>query len=79
MTPTEVTSNSAVAKGPATVKKLGEPKRYFRRDSQKTIATARVAVKQPKFEGKNEDLRGHVYDCSDARQSDIFVKRPRGK
>jgi hypothetical protein len=27
-----------------------------------------------KFEGKKEDLKGHVYDCSDARQSDIFVK-----
>jgi hypothetical protein len=31
-------------------------------------------VKQPKFEGKNEDLKGHVYDCSDARQSDVYVK-----
>jgi hypothetical protein len=67
MAPTEVASDSAVARGPATVKKPGEAKRQFRRDSQKTVATARVAVKQPKFEGKNEDLKGHVYDCSDAR------------
>ena len=27
-----------------------------------------------KFEGKCEDLRGAIYDCSDAKQADIFVK-----
>jgi hypothetical protein len=31
-------------------------------------------IKQPKFEGKCEDLKGHIYDCSDARQSNIFAK-----
>jgi hypothetical protein len=28
----------------------------------------------PKFEGKTEDLKGHIYDCADARQSDQFTK-----
>ena len=27
-----------------------------------------------KFEGKGEDLKGNIYDCSDARQSDLFAK-----
>jgi len=27
-----------------------------------------------KFEGKCDDIKGHIYDCSDARQSDLFVK-----
>lgn len=27
-----------------------------------------------KFEGKCVDLKGHIYDCSDAKQSDIFAK-----
>ena len=36
-----------------------------------------VAVKQPKFEGKCEELKGHIYDCSDARQADVFVKTTR--
>ena len=28
----------------------------------------------PKFEGKCVDLKGHIYDCSDVRQSDQFTK-----
>ncbi len=31
-------------------------------------------TRQPKFEGKCEDLKGHIYDYSDVRQSDIFIK-----
>ena len=33
-----------------------------------------VPPRQPKFEGKCEDLKGHIYDCSDAKQSDLFTK-----
>jgi cytochrome c biogenesis protein ResB len=28
----------------------------------------------PKFEGKCTELKGHIYDCSDSRQSDKFTK-----
>jgi hypothetical protein len=35
---------------------------------------ARPVIKQPKFEGKCEDLKGHIYDCFNARQSDILIK-----
>ena len=31
-------------------------------------------VTHNKFEGKCEDLKGSIYDCSDAKQADIFVK-----
>ena len=31
-------------------------------------------IRQPKFEGRCEELKGHIYDCSDARQADMFVK-----
>jgi hypothetical protein len=31
-------------------------------------------VRQPKFKGNCEDLRGHVFDCSNARQADMFSK-----
>ncbi len=51
-----------------------EPRRYFRRDSRKPAATPRVVVKQPKFEGKNEDLKGHIFDCANVKQSDVFTK-----
>ena len=30
--------------------------------------------RQPKFEGKCDDLKGRIYECSDVRQSDIFMK-----
>jgi hypothetical protein len=33
-----------------------------------------VAPRQPKFEGKCDALKGHIYDCSDARQADLFTK-----
>jgi hypothetical protein len=31
-------------------------------------------ILQPKFEGKWDELRGHVCDCTDSHQSDQFVK-----
>ena len=34
-----------------------------------------VAVpRQTKFEGKSDDLKGYIYDCSDSRQADQFAK-----
>ena len=35
------------------------------------------APRVPKFEGKCPDLKGHIYDASDARQSDHFIKTTR--
>ena len=32
------------------------------------------APRAPKFEGKCADLKGHIYDCSDVRQSDQYTK-----
>ena len=32
------------------------------------------APRAPKFEGKCVDLKGHIYDCSDIRQSDQYTK-----
>ena len=31
-------------------------------------------MKQPKFEGKCANLKGHIYNCSDSRQLDQFMK-----
>ena len=45
---------------------------YHRSSSKKN-----VMPKQAKFEGKCEDLKGHIYDCADARQSDMFIKTTR--
>jgi hypothetical protein len=32
------------------------------------------APRAPKFEGRCTDLKGHIYDCSDVRQSDQYTK-----
>ena len=31
-------------------------------------------IRQQRFEGKCEDLKGHIYDCSDSRQADLYTK-----
>jgi hypothetical protein len=30
--------------------------------------------RQTRFEGECEELKGHIYDCSDARQADLYTK-----
>jgi hypothetical protein len=43
-------------------------------DKNKHHALKKPALRQPKFEGKCDDLKGHIYDCSNSRQVDIFAK-----
>ena len=35
------------------------------------------APRAPKFEGRCEDLKGHIYDCSDSKQADMCTKTTR--
>ena len=53
-------------------KEGGNSKRgnWQQRSGNKSVTIPR----QPKFEGKSDDLKGHIYDCSDARQADQFAK-----
>ncbi len=52
-----------------------DKQRCRRHGSRKpTMTPGRPVTRQPKLESKCEELKGHIYDCSDARQSDIFVK-----
>ena len=79
MTP-ESSGNDAVtpatggAAGDSKPANTNDNKRYRRRGQRKPMTTERPTTKQPKFEGKCEDLKGHIYDCSDSRQSDMSVK-----
>jgi hypothetical protein len=50
-------------------KKEGKNKRHGQGGAAKGFAP-----RTPKFEGKCPDLKGHIYDASDARQSDQFIK-----
>ena len=42
--------------------------------SNDRAAASGTMPRQPKFEGKCDGLRGHIYDCLDTRQSDQFTK-----
>jgi hypothetical protein len=45
--------------------------------SNKKCFSPQKATTEPrftKFKGRCEELKGHIYDCSDAKQSDLFVK-----
>jgi hypothetical protein len=55
--------NSTMVANLAEVKKPNTARRYFQRDPKKAVATinmTRVMVKQPKFEGKKEELNGQL-------------------
>ena len=45
-----------------------------RRNYQRDNYQKPLAPRQPKFEGKCDGLKGHIYDCSDSRQSELFAK-----
>ena len=46
----------------------------FQIDAKPVPGVPNMVPGQAKFEGRCEDLKGHIYDCSDVRQSDIFAK-----
>ncbi len=49
---------------------IGSSRRYHSRGGYQKPTVPR----QSKFEGKCKELKGRVYDCSDARQSDLFTR-----
>eukprot|EP00978_Attheya_sp_CCMP212_P029308 scaffold103639_cov67-Attheya_sp.AAC.7 len=64
----------AVPKASGTKEKKPYNGSSYRKKKSKPATTFPVVVRQPKFEGKCEYLSGHIYDCSDSRQSDVYVK-----
>jgi hypothetical protein len=77
MTPEDNTNDAAKpggAAGDVKPSNTSDNKRYRRRGFRKSTTVTRTVTKQPKFEGRCDELKGHIYDCSDSRQSDIFIK-----
>jgi hypothetical protein len=54
--------------GPPPPKK---PSRYYRGSSSNHQPT--TAKAEPKFQGRNEDLKGRVFDCVDGKQADQYA------
>eukprot|EP00978_Attheya_sp_CCMP212_P037164 scaffold173586_cov64-Attheya_sp.AAC.2 len=69
------TSDSSGVKKPA-LESSDKTKRYRNRrgTGKKPTSVNTVVPRQPKFEGRCEEIKSHIYDCSDIRQSDIFIK-----
>jgi hypothetical protein len=49
-------------------------RRGFRSRHHATSGPPTIIQRQVKFEGKCDKLKGHIYDCADVRQSDMFMK-----
>ena len=57
---------------PAEAGAAGRNRGYRNRRGNKISGS--VVVKQPLFEGRVEGLKGHIYDCSDHKQAELFTK-----
>jgi hypothetical protein len=48
-----------------------KPSRYYRgSNNHQSTATTKA---EPKFQGRNEDLKGHVFDCANGKQADQYA------
>jgi hypothetical protein len=66
--PTSVTS------GDIDINVTKKGRRGFRIKQQPPLGPSVVMQRHSKFEGKCDKLKGHVYDCADIRQSDMFMR-----
>ncbi|KAI2491042.1 Reverse transcriptase (RNA-dependent DNA polymerase) [Fragilaria crotonensis] len=66
-------STSKVEKADSTTKDkgTGEAKK---KGGQVSRFSSRISVPVTKFEGACDGLKGHIYDCTDAKQADLFIK-----
>jgi hypothetical protein len=56
-------------KGPGPPPRTKTPNRYYRG----SMAPSVTAVKAEPFRGRNEGLKGHVFECTDGRQGEQFT------
>jgi hypothetical protein len=53
----------------------GDPRKTKRRPGKSGPSSHQGSMpKQTKFEGKCDELKGHIFDCTDVRQSDQYSK-----
>jgi hypothetical protein len=46
------------------------PSRYYRGSNHQSTTTVKA---EPKFQGRNEDLKGHVFDCDNGKHADEYA------
>jgi hypothetical protein len=65
---------SGMSKAPHETKSR-EPGQWERKNQHNNNRSNKAVVpRQQKFEGEYDELKGNIYDCSDARQADLFTK-----
>ena len=66
-------STSKVEKADSATKDkgTGEAKK---KSGQISRFSSRISVPITKFEGACDGLKGHIYNCTDAKQADLFIK-----
>jgi hypothetical protein len=47
-----------------------KPSQYYRGLNHQSTINVKA---EPKFQGRNEDLKGHVFDCADGKQADQYT------
>jgi hypothetical protein len=53
---------------------ISKPSPQGNQHGNRRRAFKKPMTRQPRFQGKCDELKGHIYDCSDSRQSDVYTK-----
>jgi hypothetical protein len=54
--------------------KISKPSLQGNQQGNRRRAFRKPVTRQPRFQGKCDELKGHMYDCSDSRQADVYSK-----
>jgi hypothetical protein len=58
----------------STKDEISKPSPQGNQHGNRRRAFKKPVTRQPRFQGKCDELKGHIYDCSDSRQSDVYTK-----
>jgi hypothetical protein len=53
---------------------ISKPSHQGNQHGNRHHAFKKPVMRQPRFQGKCDKLKGHIYDCSDSRQADVYSK-----
>jgi hypothetical protein len=58
----------------STKDEISKPSLEGNQHGNRRRAFKKPVTRQPRFQRKCDELKGHIYDCSDSRQSDVYTK-----
>jgi hypothetical protein len=63
-----------VPESESTNNNISKPHHHGNQQGNHRRAFKKPVTRQPRFQGKCDDLKGYIYDCSDWRQADVYTK-----